>query len=85
MNKAYIVLNDGYRESDEMIEQINRLFNSPSKTLDGRTVQLKTYEIPTYMEFVDSLPRKMGTEKVDYLFLEEDAMRKVEQCKIPLV
>lgn len=85
VNKAYIVLNDGYRESDEMIEQINRLFNSPSKTLDGRTVQLKTYEIPTYMEFVDSLPRKMGTEKVDYLFLEEDAMRKVEQCKIPLV
>lgn len=46
------------------------------KTTSGETVQLKPYEIPTYIEFVKSLPRKHGTEKIDYQLLEQDAVQK---------
>ena len=38
--------------------------------------QLKSYEIPVYIEFVDELPRKKS-EKVDYDFLEKDAEKKL--------
>lgn len=81
VNKAYIVLNDGFEKSNMMEACLKELFKKPSKTLDGKKVQLKTYEIPTYIEFIDSLPRKAGTEKVDYSLLEEDAIKKLPKQK----
>ena len=81
VNKAYIVLNDKYKEEENILETIRELFKLPSKTLNGTTVQLKSYEIPTYVEFVDDLPRISGSEKIDYKYLETDAEEKLNNSK----
>ena len=74
-NKAYIVLNDGYNASNELEQELFKLFSSPTKNINGEETQLKTYEIPKYIEFVKELPRKKGTEKIDYSLLTEDAQK----------
>ena len=81
VNKAYIVLNDGYVETDELKELINDKFYLPTRTQNGGIVQLKPYEIPSYIEFVESMPRISGSEKIDYKYLEEDAIKKLENQK----
>ncbi|MEI3529934.1 MAG: class I adenylate-forming enzyme family protein [Bacilli bacterium] len=78
VNKAYIVLNDGYVESEELKNMLFKQFYSPSKTEKGEYVQLKKYEIPTYVEFIESMPRIPGSEKINYNFLEEDAQKKLQ-------
>lgn len=40
----------------------------------GNKYQLKDFEIPNYYEIIPELPRKAGTEKVDYQLLEEMAL-----------
>lgn len=77
VNKAYIVLNDGYEPTQEMYDEINSLFYKPSTGVSGKIVQLKPYEIPSYMEFVESLPRIHGSDKIDYMSLENDALTKL--------
>lgn len=73
VNKAYIVLKDNINVStSEMIEKIKK----PIASSEGDIEQLKWYEIPTYIEFVSELPRKKGTEKIDYTLLEQDALEK---------
>ena len=79
VNKAYIVLNDGYEPSDEMIKQISELCYLPTVIANDRTTQLKSYEVPTYIEFVSELPRIKSSEKIDYMILEKDAKEKLEQ------
>lgn len=81
VNKVYIVLNDGYDQTEEMKEIINNQFYLPTKFSTGNTVQLKPYEIPTYIEFIETLPRITGSEKVDYQFLEKDAIEKLRKQK----
>lgn len=76
VNKAYIVLNDNYTATDELIKTINSKFYLPSKTINGDTIQLKSYEIPSYIEIVDALPRIKGSDKIDYKTLEIDANNK---------
>ena len=56
-------------------------FYNPITTLTGEKEQLKSYEIPSYIEFISELPRKQGTDKVDYKVLEEDALKKLESNK----
>ena len=79
VNKAYIVLNDGYEPSDEMIRKISELCYLPTVVANDRTTQLKSYEVPTYIEFVSELPRIKSSEKIDYKILEKDAKEKLEQ------
>lgn len=81
VNKAYIVLNEGCEPTEEMKEVINRLFSKSVTTPTGEVLQLKPYEIPSYIEFINEIPRIQGSEKVDYLFLEKDAKEKYEQSK----
>ena len=81
-NKAYIVLNDGYVPSEETQNYINNLFYLPTTVSNGRTTQLKSYEVPSYIEFVDELPRISGSEKINYAYLEKDAEEKLEQNKV---
>ena len=83
VNKAYIVLDAKMEniENKEMI--INSMLGSPVQTLNGLE-QLKTYEIPTYIEFISELPRKEGTDKIDYAYLEQDAIDKLEKGKIKI-
>lgn len=77
VNKAYIVLNDGYFPDEDTLGHIKDLFYIPTTVSNGRKTQLKTYEIPSYVEFVDSLPRIPGTEKIDYPSLEKYAELKL--------
>lgn len=79
VNKAYIVLKNNNESNDTALENIKRKFNEPVETLSGQTEQLKWYEIPTYIEFVSELPRKKGTEKIDYMLLEQDAVNKLNE------
>lgn len=82
VNKAYIVLNDGVEQSDQVLEEIKKQFNKPIITANGQVEQLKRYEIPTYIEFVSEIPRKNGTEKIDYDYLENDAVEKINASKV---
>lgn len=79
VNKVYIVLKDNNDDYDVALEDIKRKFNQSIETQNGQTEQLKWYEIPTYVEFVSELPRKKGTEKIDYMLLEQDAVNKLEK------
>ena len=78
-NKAYVVLNDGVEASDEVLKKLQSQFLEPVQTLNGDVEQLKWYEIPSYVEFVSELPRKQGTDKLNYTILEEDAKNKISQ------
>lgn len=75
VNKLYVVLNDNYDENIK--EKILELCHQPVINNDGSREQLKEYEIPSYIEIVDELPRKQGTEKIDYSLLEEDAKKEI--------
>lgn len=76
VNKAYIVLDAGIVPNAETERKIREMLTYPVSSSSGQTVQLKPYEMPTYIEFIDSLPRKPGTEKINYQLLEQDAEQK---------
>ena len=84
-NKAYIVLDESKMlDSKDFTSQILDLCLKPIKMVNGDIVQLKEYEIPAYIEFVNALPRRKGTEKVDYQLLEQkaaDDLKKGESQK----
>lgn len=69
VNTAYIVLKEKYKNQD--LDSIKEFILSTCKNILPSGEQLKDYEIPTYIEFLDELPRKQGTEKIDYNLLEE--------------
>lgn len=78
VNKAYIVLNEKFQPTEETKEYIKSLFYLPTIVSNNRKTQLKSYEIPSYIEFVEELPRISGSEKIDYISLEKDAAEKVK-------
>mgnify|MGYP000231741533 FL=1 len=84
-NKAYIVLDKSKMlDNKDFTSQILDLCLKPIKMVNGDVVQLKEYEIPAYIEFVNALPRRKGTEKVDYQLLEQkaaDDLKKGESQK----
>ena len=81
VNKVYIELNNKYKNCDlnEVIEYIKELCQRKDISQDNNSEQLMWYEIPRYVEIVDELPRKEGTEKIDYSLLEKDALSKKEK------
>lgn len=82
VNKAYIVLKDGVEVNQDTIDKIYAFCNQPIKSSLGDSEQFKWYEIPTYVEFVKELPRRSGTDKIDYKLLEEDATAKLGKDKV---
>lgn len=78
VNKAYIILNEKYNK-ENMDDFILTLCEKPVRNSQGDLIQLKPFEIPSYIEFVEELPRKRGTDKIDYSLLEKDA--KIKHCK----
>lgn len=74
VNKAYIVLNEGYEYSEEIVRKINDKCINMSK--------LKPYEVPSYIEIIEDIPRIAGSEKIDYIALEKDAVSKLDKNKI---
>ena len=73
--KAYVVLKDGISPDDDTKKIIYDSLLVPIKTND-KLEQLKEYEIPKDIEFISELPRKAGTEKIDYILLEEKEKQK---------
>lgn len=84
-NKAYIVLNEGIESNEELKQQLFDEFQKPIINSIGESEQLKWYEIPSDIEFVRDLPRKPGTEKIDYATLEKDAERKKQDKQKQLI
>ncbi len=71
VNKAIIVPEDNYRDKDNLKDIILDLCKKPVTLANGKTDQLKVFEIPAYIELIDELPRKSGTDKIDYRMLEK--------------
>ena len=74
VNKAYIVLADSVEPTDIIKQEIWDKLKHPSPVSKE---QLKEYEIPYDIEFIPKLPRKAGTEKIDYTYLEDMAIKKL--------
>ena len=77
-SKAYIVLKPGYTPDNDTLEYIKDLCKKPITVRNDDIEQLKWYEIPTYFEFVSELPRKKGTDKIDYSLLENKAKNELD-------
>ena len=76
VNKAYIVILNNIGQSDELKNEIFDKLRVPISSSE-KAEQLKEYEIPYDIEFIEKLPRKAGTEKVDYVYLENMAMESL--------
>ena len=72
-NKAYVVLKDGIMPTKEVSDYILDMCYKPIyNSLTGETIQLKPYEVPESIEFLDKLPLTKA-DKVNYALLEEMA------------
>ncbi len=80
INVAYVVLKNGILPTEEVKKEIFTEMQSPKMVL-GKKAQLKEYEIPKEIYFVDELPRIEGSEKIDYLELEKRALEQKENEK----
>lgn len=69
---AYIVLKDGIKPNKETFDYIINMASKEFTLSDNKKISLKFNEIPEYIKFCDSLPRKEDSGKVDYLTLEEN-------------
>lgn len=67
--KAYIVLKSGIEPTEETRNYILNKCSSQLVSVLGEKFQLKPYEIPTSIDFVDKLPRTKA-DKIDYASLE---------------
>ena len=69
VNKAFIVLESGVTPSEDLKAEIMKKIEQPVMC-SGKKLQLKDYELPVDIEFIDELPRLEGSEKIDYSILE---------------
>ena len=77
-NKAYVVLKDGVLPSLEVSDYIMNMCYKPlCNSVTGEIVQLKPFEVPESITFLDVLPRTKA-DKVDYTFLENMAKNEVK-------
>lgn len=77
-NKAYVVLKDGVLPSLKVSDYIMNMCYKPLyNSVTGEMVQLKPFEVPESITFLDVLPRTKA-DKVDYTFLENMAKNEVK-------
>ena len=77
-NKAYVVLKDGVLPFLEVSDYIMNMCYKPLyNSVTGEMVQLKPFEVPESITFLDVLPRTKA-DKVDYTFLENMAKNEVK-------
>ena len=77
-NKAYVVLKDCVLPSLEVSDYIMNMCYKPLyNSVTGEMVQLKPFEVPESITFLDVLPRTKA-DKVDYTFLENMAKNEVK-------
>lgn len=73
VNYAFVVVEKGWPENDDTGTEILTLCRQPVVLADGKKDQLKDFEIPKRVIFLKELPRRSGTDKIDYRALEEMA------------
>lgn len=73
VNYAFVVLKDGWLENEETKIKIFDQCHHAVTLADGSQDQLKEYEIPQKIVFLKDLPRRSGTDKINYQVLEEMA------------
>ena len=78
VNYAFVVLNEKWEESAETRQRILDLCRSPVKLADEIQDQLKDFEIPARIIFIKDLPRRSGTDKINYNELEEMAKEDIK-------
>ena len=70
--KAFVVVEEGVNPTEELKQEFFEKLRKPISA-NGKTEQLKEYEVPAEIVFVEKLPRITGSEKVDYQALEKMA------------
>ena len=80
ITKAFVVLKENVLPNDDTIKEIYDSLLVPINT-NGKEEQLKEYEIPKEIEFIESLPRSAGSEKIDYNTLEQLAKDNLQHNK----
>lgn len=78
-SKAYIVLKPNVKSCQEIKEYILSLCQT-QVTINNENMELKPYEIPSSIEFIDELP-KTSADKVNYKYLEELAINEFNEEK----
>ena len=73
VNYAFVVLKNGWSENEETKRTILECCHHTVTLADGRQDQLKDYEIPREIIFIKDLPRRSGTDKINYQELERIA------------
>ena len=74
VNYAFVVLNEDWEANEETKQRILDLCRYPVKLADGNKDQLKDFEIPAKIIFIKELPRRNGTDKINYQELERQAI-----------
>ena len=74
VNYAFVVLNEDWEANEETKQRILDLCRYPVKLADGNKDQLKDFEIPAKILFIKELPRRNGTDKINYQELERQAI-----------
>ena len=80
INKAYVVLAPNIEPSDELKDEIMQKLYLPINC-SGKMEQLKEYEIPKEIKFIDELPRTIGTEKINYAILENQELELISESR----
>ncbi|HHX68913.1 MAG TPA: acyl--CoA ligase [Gallicola sp.] len=78
VNKAYIVLDEGLVPSEQLKEKIYLNLLEPVININQEKEQLKDFEIPDSLEFISLMPRREGTDKIDYALLESEALKNTK-------
>ena len=80
--KAFIVLKPNVPKTEETKNYIMSECEKQFINQKGETVQLEPYEIPTSITFLDELPRKESSDKIDYQILNALAEKEYEFEKL---
>ena len=81
-NKAYVVLKDGVLPTKEISDYIiNMCYRPLYNSVTNETMQLKLFEVPESITFLDKLPLTEA-DKVDYKLLEKMALEECEEYKV---
>lgn len=82
VGKAYVVLKEGIEPTDEVKKYILEKCKEQLILASTREkMQLKEFEIPASIEFIDYIPRTTASEKVDYTLLERLAEEEYSKEK----
>lgn len=80
--KAFIVLKPNVPKTEETKNYIIDKCEKEFVNQKGERVQLEPYEIPTSITFLDDLPRKESSDKIDYKLLNELAEEEYKLEKL---